>query len=193
MKIRIIISFFLVANLPILSLEIKTEEKEKLFAHLPQFIVDISIHSQKIVEAINSQKESDALYAIQLELEKIDNQLIKAVINNLSHYPVLNIFSEKCTALYFACERGYLSVVQFLIENGADVNKRNDESSMTPLMISAKKKFVPIFTYLLKNGANSKLAVSEEDGSTKTVSDFIKDSKLMQEILARHTSTCEIL
>ncbi len=196
MKIRIIISLFLASNS--LALDQKVGEDQELLQRLTTSLhrheVYVPIHSQKIVEAINQHNESTALDLVILELTKIDSEEMRAeVINNLSHFPILDVSSAKATALYFACQKGYLSVVDLLLKHGADINKRENQYSLTPLMIAAQKQFLNIFTYLLKNKADAKLVLLQEEDIPLNIHDFIKGNEMMKKVLAMHTSTCVIL
>ena len=58
------------------------------------------------------------------------------------------------TALHFASETGYLSVVQALVELGhADPLKKNN-TGLTPLMAAAEHCQIPVFDYLFQKCSN---------------------------------------
>ena len=61
------------------------------------------------------------------------------------------------------CISGYFSIVQLLIENGADVNTK-DNHGWTPLHRAVLWEYIPIVKLLIQKGADVNLA--DEDGFT---------------------------
>ena len=59
------------------------------------------------------------------------------------------------TPLFFACDRGFASVVKVLLEHGAEVNVKDSFYGMTPVTRAADKDRVDIVKMLLARGANS--------------------------------------
>ena len=57
------------------------------------------------------------------------------------------------TALFFACDRGYLEVVESLLKNGADPNIKDTFYKATPITWAQSKGHKEIIVRLLKNGA----------------------------------------
>ena len=53
------------------------------------------------------------------------------------------------TPLYIACKNGNINVVKYLVENGADINKKNKDK-WTPLFIACYKEHIPIVKYLVE-------------------------------------------
>ncbi|VWU51887.1 acyl-CoA-binding protein, putative [Hepatocystis sp. ex Piliocolobus tephrosceles] len=62
--------------------------------------------------------------------------------------------SEGLTPLHYACDRGYLNIVKFLIKNGADVNVE-DSYGDSALHIAAYSDKTDIINYLKSVGADS--------------------------------------
>lgn len=60
---------------------------------------------------------------------------------------------DAITPLHLAVAKGNLEIVEFLIDNGADVNAR-DVNSNTPLHVSAANRDYNISSLLVQNGAN---------------------------------------
>ena len=71
------------------------------------------------------------------------------------------------TALMMAAKRGYIDVVKYLVDHGADVH-RTDEEGETPLLMAImsphEQHREPIITYLLEHGAD----VNHADNSGRT-------------------------
>lgn len=61
--------------------------------------------------------------------------------------------SEGLTALHYACDRGNLEMVQFLVEEGANVNIQ-DSYGETPLHVAKIADELEIINYLLTKGAD---------------------------------------
>lgn len=57
------------------------------------------------------------------------------------------------SALLAAARNGHLDVVQYLVEHGADINKRDNNRDKTPLTAAAFKGHADIIEYLLQHGA----------------------------------------
>lgn len=57
------------------------------------------------------------------------------------------------TALHYLVIENHLDGVKFLIEQGADINSRND-SEDTPLMDAARLNYVGMCRFLIQHGAN---------------------------------------
>ena len=64
---------------------------------------------------------------------------------------VTDRFGWRC--LHSASYIGYLPIVQYLIEKGANIEAK-DENQWTPLHIACFKGFLPIVQYLIEKGAN---------------------------------------
>jgi hypothetical protein len=62
--------------------------------------------------------------------------------------------SNGTTALHSACSRGYFEIVQYLVENGADMNIRGGEDNDTPLIWAVYNERNNISKFLIDNGAN---------------------------------------
>ena len=60
--------------------------------------------------------------------------------------------NSKCTALHFAAQNGHCSVVKHLIQNGAEVNVKQEEN-WTPLHCAAENGHHDVVRHLIENGA----------------------------------------
>ncbi|MDO4953765.1 MAG: caspase family protein [Akkermansia sp.] len=65
------------------------------------------------------------------------------------------------TCLHYACELGSRSLIQWLVENGADVNRVEWGGGNTPLHCSARLASLYSVNYLLEHGANPDIANNE--------------------------------
>lgn len=71
-------------------------------------------------------------------------------------------FESGYTALHYAAERGNTKIVQLLVENGADINAKNDFGN-TPLLLAINFSMKDTVVYLLANGAD--VNVRNKDGA----------------------------
>jgi len=91
----------------------------------------------------------------------------KSVIKYLVERDIIIDISEKSMEylLMVACEYGYKTIIEQLIERGVDVNKHNDNYTISvnkltklkgfcPLTIACRTGNTSIINYLIKNGAN---------------------------------------
>src|SRR5688500_11448494 len=69
------------------------------------------------------------------------------------------------TALLFAAEKGNLSIVKYLIDNGASVNDVSRYSGFTALHCASLNGRIEIVKYLIDNGASVN-DVSRDSGCT---------------------------
>lgn len=63
------------------------------------------------------------------------------------------------TALFFACDRGYVDIVRYLLEKGADPNKVDTFYGATPMTWATSKKHVDVIAELAKHGAEGREAL----------------------------------
>ena len=61
---------------------------------------------------------------------------------------------DGCTALMFAALAGHVSVVSFLLKEGAQLNVESDSNKDSPLTFACWKGHVEVVALLLKNGAD---------------------------------------
>ncbi|UYV72562.1 hypothetical protein LAZ67_9003713 [Cordylochernes scorpioides] len=104
------------------------------------------------------------------EIRSNDNLLIDGIISNLS----LGDFP-----LHVAASMGREDVCKLLVENGAEINTRN-EMNMTPLYKAVRYQHLNIFRFLIKSGADyNAVTIFGETilmcASRKYNSNFIKD------------------
>ena len=63
---------------------------------------------------------------------------------------------ERHTALHFATENGHVESVQLLIQNGAEINAKDNQQA-TPLHFAVRSGNYEVVNLLLKNGAKKEL------------------------------------
>ncbi|XP_013419804.1 tankyrase [Lingula anatina] len=107
-----------------------------------------------ICTLLSAIKEGD-LTASKRLLERKD------IIGNLANIDYLD---EDCdgTALFWACSKGLLDIVETLIANGADVDSRNAWGA-APLHGAADNNHCDIVRFLIKNGAKVDLTTINGD------------------------------
>ena len=72
-------------------------------------------------------------------------------------------FSNDSTPLHIASYNGYLSIVEYLISKGADINAKDDDGN-TPLHTASSNGHLPIVEYLISKGAD--INAKTKDGYT---------------------------
>jgi hypothetical protein len=60
-------------------------------------------------------------------------------------------------SLYNACFDGHINVIEFSLQNGADINQQSGDWKISPLMIAAQGGQVETTKFLLSHGANPHL------------------------------------
>ena len=98
---------------------------------------------------INYDDETAAMIASK----NSDTYIIELLMCNGFFIDINQQNSEGLTALHIAVQYGNLSMVQFLLKNGADINKRS-LYGMTPLMSSIILNQSIIAFFLINSGAN---------------------------------------
>ncbi|XP_001943265.1 ankyrin repeat, SAM and basic leucine zipper domain-containing protein 1 isoform X2 [Acyrthosiphon pisum] len=82
------------------------------------------------------------------------------------------------TALMYACSNGWLELVEFLVDHGADIELKDHQSGETALFSAVRKNHVHIVKFLLSKGADK----DATDNKCQTVH-RIAESKNMVDIL----------
>jgi ankyrin repeat protein len=61
--------------------------------------------------------------------------------------------------IHYACVHRNIPIIEFLLENGADINAKTKEGhEMTALHLAAQKDLKGVFTFLLSNGADTTIS-----------------------------------
>jgi serine/threonine-protein phosphatase 6 regulatory ankyrin repeat subunit B len=97
----------------------------------------------------------------------IKNFLYQFDINN-DHIDKYHVYINKhdkydCTPLIHATINGYFEIIQYLVENGADINIEN-YNGWTALMCASSHNYLEVIKYLVENGA--KIDIQNNDGWT---------------------------
>ena len=83
---------------------------------------------------------------------------------------------------------GHKEIVQFLLDNGADINIR-DEKGTTPLMNAVIGERIEVVKLLLERGANPNLTVINEKGENSDISAMtfakLKQNKEIMDVIER--------
>jgi prepilin-type processing-associated H-X9-DG protein len=78
------------------------------------------------------------------------------------------------TALHYAVRLGHIDLVQYLIDNNADIHLGTEEQ-MTPLMLAISHKRKDIEKILIENGSKTDAFCETIRGNKKAVEEFIRD------------------
>ena len=114
-----------------------------------------------------------------------DFEKVRNYIEELEYYTILTELkdSSENTLLHVACQNGHLEIVQYLVQNGAEVNARNNQKD-TPLALACPGRHTDIVKFLMQNGANidtvnqegdSPLAIACKHGSLSIVEHLVKN------------------
>ncbi len=100
------------------------------------------------------------------------------------------------TALAYACDKGHVDIVRYLLEQGAEVNTTDNFYNFTPLGWAGFNEHVKIIGLLLDNGATGAdqiLAMGVRNGNEAMVAAAIKGSDLSAEAVAQALTVAEDL
>ncbi|GAB9464964.1 Tkl protein kinase [Globisporangium polare] len=147
---------------------------EELLAFFPQW-VDLCDEDGRTALFFAVYSENLALVQLLLEAGASPRasaeslMVLASTSGNLEILRVLHNFGAKVndeyyldtgiSPLYVACKRGHLQVVQWLLENGADI-EAVDEDDVTPFMVAAGQAHVQIVKLLASKGASTEIATS---------------------------------
>lgn len=114
------------------------------------------------------------------------NRRFRAAVNNedfqsaksfLAQGALINCCdSEGWTALHLASLRGYFEIVEYLVENGADLHAKENEVGQTPLHFSIGDGYIDIVKYLIEKGSSIDLT----DHNGKTAIDLANEYKQVE-------------
>lgn len=88
-------------------------------------------------------------YAIFLAAEKNDVKTLKRLIEEEGIDPNIQDYDRKATPLHWASNKGHVEAIEYLIDQGADVNMQN-KRGRTPLHNLVELKFDKIVLWLIK-------------------------------------------
>lgn len=137
--------------------EIKDKTKEQA--------KDILITNRLLSETMRFVNSGDIVQLLTLGKNQIPvsrdkiEPLCNSVFGNVS-----DLFETLCQkyTLHYACEKDYIKIVKYLVEHGADVNKENPQTGITPLfmtrgtplMVACKSGNETIVKYLVEHGVD---------------------------------------
>jgi ankyrin repeat protein len=116
-------------------------------------LVEILLEKGANFNLANNDKLSAMWYAIgqgSLDIVKIFHSYGEALnqnINGLSYF-------------YLALHRGHFDIADYLIENGANINKQ-EETGLSPLMIACEERRIDIVKYLISNKVDYNLKTKD--------------------------------
>jgi len=95
----------------------------------------------------------------KIHLNTINNNIKELRKNIKEGYSVNSIGEYASTPLHYACREGNFEMVKFLIDNGADVNSKNNYSTIYPIFdvitsINNQKNSFEILQLLISKGAD---------------------------------------
>ncbi|AFB20901.1 ankyrin repeat domain-containing protein [Rickettsia canadensis] len=84
----------------------------------------------KTLNVVDKKRGNDALYLVILDSSENDTELITCLIKN-----GININHQNSLGNTALLTSGYLSVVRILLENGADINIKNNENITSAILL----------------------------------------------------------
>jgi outer membrane protein assembly factor BamB len=132
------ISFVFVSS-PVFSLSAQETDQPKQAPFIPGTIV-----------APNEKIDNLTKDAFLKAAREGDLEIVKAAIK--SGIDVNTPTEYNATALSYACERGHVDVVEYLLEQGADPNIKDTFYNATPLTWAQMKDHKPVMVQLVKHG-----------------------------------------
>ncbi|XP_050438309.1 myotrophin-like [Adelges cooleyi] len=101
----------------------------------------------------------DLSWALQIgDLDTVKEQVQRLCKENGSWN--INNSTNGRTMLHKACDYGHLDIVEYLIQNGADINKK-DNFGITPLLCALWENHLKVAKYLIDKGATTTLLTPE--------------------------------
>ncbi|KAE8443871.1 hypothetical protein EG329_001280 [Mollisiaceae sp. DMI_Dod_QoI] len=134
--------------------------KEYFNSTLPQFLTQLDSLGSRVL-GIASANGDEAMVKLLLETDavRVDGEYSYEV-SAAARIKVKEVRYSQ-TPLWRAAEGGHVSVVQLLLEHGADINVK-DYFNRTPLFIAARNRHGALVRTLLKHGA--KTDIKDTDG-----------------------------
>jgi uncharacterized protein len=148
------------------------EMVEKLAAALDVDLSDLGdgLGLRRAEDAVKSDEPSQ-----QVNTEVYDPEINPVLVASLNGdagklrellsegYSATDIHASGTDAVILAVREGHLQIVELLLEAGADPNRANPQSGVTPLRMAIQEIRLEIATLLLKSGANPNLPAAAGD------------------------------
>ena len=136
------------------------------------------------IDVVDDKKRKSLCYKLRNDIciRGVDINEVKELIDmgadvNLNISSARNILSE-------ASRRGYIEVVKLLIENGADVNQKNDIDGSTALVLACRSNYKDIAKLLISKKAE--VNHKDRDGFTPLMWASDYGNKELVELLIKH-------
>ncbi len=152
----------------------------------PMLIVAILDKSYKVIDLLLADKTTDVNLPNKsgetpLMMASIEGDLPLVETLALKHQADIN--KTGWTPLHYACTTGRLSVAQFLVANGANVNALSP-SDTTPLMMAVNSGNEQLIKFLLDNGADLRMR-NHEGYSAIDVADLFSKTDIRMGLISR--------
>ena len=92
--------------------------------------------------------------------------------------------------LHYACYKGFIAIVEMLLDAGASVNATND-CGFTPLFYASQRGHIDVCSILMDRGADPSMygSNSEDDDIFLCPADFVSDEKALRAIFKSHAKS----
>lgn len=112
----------------------------------------LSILLWGLVSAAETVQDVNEIASFHAAVESGDYEKVQSLSENMDNLDDRG--KGATTPLMKASMNGYLNIVQFLVEKGADVNAKDSINEYTPLHFAATHGHLSVVNYLLEKGAN---------------------------------------
>ena len=140
----------------------------KLYDELVKISTSVKIkankYDTKIIEKLKNNEDIENINYFELFIKACINnhlKLIKLLLKK-NVFDINDVIKEvnnswfNNTGLHISCSKGYIKIVDLLLNNGADTDIINDDKN-TPLHIACSKGYIKIVDLLLNNGADTNI------------------------------------
>lgn len=166
-----VFAYKIAANFDELLTKLRDHETSASDRNLMDIFTDSFENEQKIIDLVNSGWDTNSLLD-----ENGYTAIQRVVLGNKLHLAIAQLLIEKGAKLNGTLEQASvwnnLEAMQFLLDNGADINEK-DQSGDTLLIKMVKGLNLELIEFLLTNGAD----VNAKDQNQKNAIDWAKEKK----------------
>ncbi|ARF11749.1 ankyrin repeat protein [Klosneuvirus KNV1] len=115
------------------------------------YAIDILLNANSNV----NYQDKNGNNALHLAVKSKEYDSCKKILSKDIHINAINNIGE--TALHIACNLKFISIIQLLIDNGIDINIRENKTNMTALIYAVNRNNIDSVKLLMNNKINTNL------------------------------------